>query len=135
MHSFAAASLIWGISTLLWLQMVITEVLHYYGHVIAKSITVKQSAVPNLSCSLSPRIVFHFFVHVTQQLVLWRVAYCCLPLSIEDAWCLYREHLVVPNSTKLIQLIQLRDLPQSFLRWANVRADLNMLTQMLVKVC
>jgi hypothetical protein len=63
----------------------------------------------------------------------WRVEYSCLPLSIQDACCLYREHLFFATYRIVTNWSSLETCLWNCLRWANVRADLKTLTQILTK--
>jgi hypothetical protein len=95
---------------------------------------VRRSTVSNLLCGLSPLIVIGFHIHVMKQPVLWRVSVCPCPSKIVlfAMWALVL-WLFIGTYWMLINWCSLETCLQHFLRWANVQADLNMLTQMLTK--
>jgi hypothetical protein len=61
-----------------------------------------------------------FLVHAMKQPVIWKVAYCFVPLCIEDECCLLCEHLVcvylLPPNERIINWFSLEACLQSFLR-------------------
>ena len=75
-------------------MFVITEVYTIIDISLHNQVNVKRSRYSN-SCYVAylQELTFCFNVHVMKQPVLRRVAYCYLPMSIEDAHCV--EELVL----------------------------------------